>query len=330
MLALMKNHLLQRIVGPALLLPVLLLLYGCRESAQADVISPAFEITGTVTASALNEISGIQAGPASRWYVQNDDGKPLIHVIDLAGKQLAAITVNGAKLIDWEDLTAIPPMAGTVPGPILVIGDIGDNHKQRKSISLYMLPFPVTDASGQYPDSIDLLHRLTLRYPDGPRDCESMAYDPGSGQILLLSKRDVPPRLYGVDAASALSEKKLTLEFLGVVPGFRPPAPSDLLKSPKHGHWVSQPTGMDISADGRTAAVITYRSLYLFQRKGEQSWPEAFLATPIEILGPPGLQDEAVGISHDQESVVVTTEQLPAPIYRLELRSARVEPMQRE
>jgi hypothetical protein len=76
---------------------------------------------------------------------------------------------------------------------------------------------------------------------------------------------------------------------------------------------------MDISTNGRFAAVITYRSLYLYQRKADQSWSQAFRSAPVEILGPPGLYDEGVGFSPDQESVIVAAEGSAAPLHRLEL-----------
>jgi hypothetical protein len=103
------------------------------------------------------------------------------------------------------------------------------------------------------------------------------------------------------------------------VPGFRPPTKLDILTNPKRGLWVSQPTCMDISPDGRLAAVLTYRSLYLFQREEDESWAEAFQRPPREIVGPPGTHDEAVAFSADGKTIYVTTERRPAPIYRLEL-----------
>jgi hypothetical protein len=187
---------------------------------------------------------------------------------------------------------------------VLVLADMGDNLQQRESIRLLMLAVPAPDVDGVYPTRVEMLHTLVLRFPDGPRDCESVAYDAASGQILFMSKRDKPPRLYGVSAERAMREDEMTLAFLGEVPGFRPPTPMDLLREPERGDWVSQPTGMDISADGRSAAVITYRSLYLFSRDGEESWAQAFRNNPIEFLGPPGSYEEAVGFSR-QDSVII-------------------------
>jgi len=93
----------------------------------------------------------------------------------------------------------------------------------------------------------------------------------------------------------------------------------DLLKDPGRGLWVSQPTGMASSPDGRLAAVLTYRSLYLFHREGTESWEEAFQRQPLEYVGPPGSHDEAVSFSLDGSAVYVTTERRPAPLYRLDL-----------
>ena len=143
-----------------------------------------------------------------------------------------------------------------------------------------------------------------------------------AGDMMLddvLSKRDQPPRLYGVPLDLALWQSEVEAEFLAEVPGFRPPTRSDILRSFGRGQWVSQPTGMDISPDGRLAAVITYRSLYVFRREGDESWPDAMQRPPQEFVGPPGLHDEAVGFSADGRSLFVFSERRPSPFYRLDL-----------
>jgi len=75
---------------------------------------------------------------------------------------------------------------------------------------------------------------------------------------------------------------------------------------------------MDISTDGRTAAVITYRSLYVFEREDGETWADAFQKQPVEYVGPPGQHEEAVTFGHEPGSIIVTTERRPAPIYRLD------------
>lgn len=290
------------------LLMLLLVAYPLQLGAEEKA---RFEETGTLEDRRINEASGLQAGDSGRFYVHNDERRD-VFIIDEAGNHLGAFKLDGAKSKDWEDIARVPHG----DGHLLVIADVGDNAQQRKDVELYFFEEPGPDFKG---GNVNVQHKLFLRYPDGPRDVESLAYDPESRSLLLLSKRDTPPRLYGVPLERALSETKLVAEYLAEVPGFRPPGRLDLLTNPKRGFWVSQPTGMDISADGRMAAVITYRSLYLFRRAEGRSWAEAFQGEPEEFVGPPGTHDEAVSFSLDGNSVYVTTERRPAPIHRLDL-----------
>jgi hypothetical protein len=272
---------------------------------------PAFKVSGTLQNSRIIEASGLVAGTDGVYFVHND-GKRDVFVIDAAGTDLGSFKLDESKNKDWEDITRVPDG----DRHLIVIADVGDNQHKRKDVELYFFAEPAPD---EFATNHEAIHRLKLSYPDGPRDVESVAYDPSSESILLLSKRDLPPRLYAIPLDRALAEKELEAEFLAEVPGFRPPTKQDILTHPKRGLWVSQPTGMDISPDGSLAAVLTYRSLYLFQREDGETWAEAFQRHPREFVGPPGTHDEAVAFSADGKTIYVTTERRPAPIYRLEL-----------
>ena len=290
---------------------------GCEHRAAGGATpdrSGPWQQVGQVRAASLNEISGIQSISSELLVVHNDDGAAKIHVIDLAGNLRASILLGPAINRDWEDITVIP----TERGPRLVVGDFGDNFTVHRDIRLYLtaVPLAAVDVPLQGPSAVE--HVITLRYPDGPRDCEAMAYDPVSDQVLLLTKRDQPPRLYGIDRTTLLHSDEATLQWLGTLPVLRPPTAWELLTNPL-GAWISQPTGLDISADGRLAAVLTYRSLYLFERRAEEAWSDAFLRQPLEIVGPPGFYEEAVSFTQEGNAVIVTTEKLPAPIYRMNL-----------
>lgn len=302
-----------------LILGILVLgLAGCemKPGQDAGPESPGpFELAGFVSNPALDEISGIEAAGQGRFYVHNDEGKALLHVIDNQGLYLAAVELEGAKNRDWEDLTLIP----RADERWLVGADIGDNQARYKSIRLYFAIEPRADANGRYPQTLKVAHELKVRYPDGSRDCEALAYDASSEQILFMTKRDKPPRLYGLDVETALSQSSAVLSFLGEVPTFSPPSAAEMLLGGKKAQWLSQPTGMDISADGTLAAVLTYRSLYLYTRETGETWADAFQKSPREIPGPPGIYDEAVTIDETENSVFVTTEKIPAPLYRLRL-----------
>jgi len=295
----------------------LLALAGCEpenSSGRGNETVPRFVMAGKLEAKKLDEASGLQAGRDGVFFLHNDDGSHLF-AIDKTGRDLGKMSIKDARNRDWEDITRVMGQSG----PLLVIGDTGDNLGLRKKVRLYFVEEPKAEAFNQ---KLKPIHKLDVRYPDGARDVESLSYDPQSEMIFFLSKRDVPPRLYGIPLDLALLESELEAEFLGEIHPFRPATRSDILGSPKRGMWVSQPTGLDISIDGRYAAVITYRSLYVFERKAHESWIEAFQREPAEFAGPPGLHEEAVTFGHYQKSIYVATERRPAPLYRLDLDDA--------
>jgi hypothetical protein len=203
-------------------------------------------------------------------------------------------------------------------GRWLVAGDIGDNKARRKYIKLYFTEEPRSGEDDRYEGQQKLEHWLELTYPDGPRDCEAMAYDPVGKQILLLSKRDKPPRLYAVDIETALSQKQAELKFLGTTSVLRPPTLMDHARFGGRTDFISQLTGMDISADGSEAVVLTYRSLYRYRRQQGEDWLSAMQRKPTEVVVPSAPQNEAVAYSIDGKSIYVTTEKLPAPVFRIQ------------
>jgi hypothetical protein len=75
-----------------------------------------------------------------------------------------------------------------------------------------------------------------------------------------------------------------------------------------------QPTGLDISADGSLAAVVTYYGVFLFARSPAESWAEAFsrkpLALPPHRLG----QAESVAFSKDGRTIFAISEGRASPI----------------
>jgi hypothetical protein len=63
---------------------------------------------------------------------------------------------------------------------------------------------------------------------------------------------------------------------------------------------------------------VTYKNAYRFARAEGETWQEALARAPGLIVLPRMAQTEAGGYSGDVRSVWVTTEQLPAPLYRLD------------
>lgn len=303
------------------LLVIYLSLTACDQKADervdANSATVSIERTGYLKQDRLLEASGMHASRSHNgdFFVHNDEGAPRLYVIDEQGSDLGSITVVPAKNKDWEDITSVPLDDDK---RWLVAGDIGDNMARRKYIKLYFIeePKPRTKKK-RYKGEVDLQHWVDLTYPDGARDCESVAYDPIGDQILLLSKRDKPARLYAIDLKTALSERNAELTFLGEISRLRPPTPADRAQFGGRVDFISQPTGMDISPDGSEAVLVTYRSVYRFKRRVDEDWLSAFQRKPMEVVGPPAVQNEAIAYSVNGQFVYVTTEKIPAPVFRI-------------
>ena len=288
------------------------------QPVNTDSSPVKMERSGWLASEKLREASGMQASFSREgdFFVHNDEGKPYIYAISESGANLGRVSIVPAKNKDWEDITSVP----VDDGRWIVTGDIGDNKAKRKFIKLYFAEEPTRDDDDHYHGKLDLKHWLELTYPDGPRDCESMAYDPIGNQILLLSKRDKPSRLYAVDLETALTEESAELKFLGNISRLRPPTPANRAQFGGRTDFISQPTGFDISADGSEAVIISYRSLYRFQRKQDEDWLSALQRKPEEVVGPPAVQNEAIAYSTDGKSIYVTTEKQPSPVYRIQFK----------
>ena len=304
----------RKLITPLIILLSLTALSACEPGDGSGAQQKSrvhFDVVGTVTHNELNEISGIESTNDNQLLVLNDEGDPLLWLLTENGDLVKSVSVKGAKNRDWEDLALIEQDNRE----LLAIADTGDNMARYDSARIYFVPMPLTGES----DSIEAIHRVDLVFPDGPRDCESVAFDPSSNQLLLLTKRDKPPRLYGISVDEALGNSEADLEFLTTVPTLRPPTRDDMQRLGKDGAWVSQPTGMDINSTGDMAAIITYRSLYLYEREPEQSWAQAFQERPREFLGPGSPQEESITFTRDDGYLVITSEGNPVPVYKTAL-----------
>jgi hypothetical protein len=262
----------------------------------------------------LDELSGLavsHADPTFLW-AHNDSGDgPNLFRVGFAGEDLGRVTIEGAKAVDWEDIATFDWQGQ----PAVLIGDIGDNNARHAQSTLYVVTDPGRSGVPK------LLWTLKFRYPDGPRDCESLAVDPVDHVILLLSKRDFPPRLYALPMpAEATDVPELsTATFLGPVETIPEPTLGDLTQPLYLGILSSLPTAMDISRDGAFAVVTTYGDAYLYRRQPGQPWIQVFAQKPVRIPLPHLKQTEAGAISADGRSLFVSTEQRPTPLVRVPL-----------
>jgi hypothetical protein len=281
---------------------------------------------GNVADPALEELSGL-AGSLRRddllWAVNDGGSEARLFAFSVDGHRLGSARIQGASIEDSEDLAAFE-LDGL---PYLLIADVGDNFSWRKSVTLHVVEEPRLDDEGLAEDAeLPIVWTTRFRYEDGPRDCEAVAVDAARGQVLLLSKREVPAALYRLplsspDAAPPTGELPVARR-LTELTNIPQPTAIDLEEDRERGHYRSYPTSMDIAPDGSAAVVLTLKRAYRFARRPGESWADAFTREPQTIPIPPVYQLEALTFARHGRSLFISPEKRPAPIFRLDLPPA--------
>lgn len=270
----------------------------------ADSLYTAPHALGNLDNPDINEASGLAASQAHPFflYTHNDSGgDPDIYIIDTLGRYQGKIHLEGVDNKDWEDIAIGPGKEAGVP--YVYVGDIGDNNSKRDRAQVYRFPEPA-----QLQEEISIKpETLTLRYPDGPRDAETLLVDPWSGDLLILSKRDTSNTLYRA-AADQLEAGEVVLE--------------EVMKLP-----VTMAVGGDISADGRQILIKNYWAVYYWERKEGETLAEALKRKPVQLPYKPEPQGEAIGFSASGDRYYTLSEsrfRIKPVLYQyLNLRSQR-------
>jgi hypothetical protein len=134
----------------------------------------------------MPEASGIAASrrTPNLFWMTNDSGRPRLFAVDENGQVRGRVTVGGAELVDWEDLSS----SRCGDGSCLYVADIGDNGTRRRSVKVYRMPEPGVQEKARQADGMD------LRYPDGPHDAEAMFVLPDD-RIYVITK-ELPSVLF--------------------------------------------------------------------------------------------------------------------------------------
>ncbi|KAA2286217.1 hypothetical protein [Arenimonas fontis] len=270
------------------------------------------EIAGLVTRAEVDEISGLAASrtrPGHYWAINDSGNAAVLALLDGRGRFMGSVPAPVPN-VDWEDLASFE-LDGR---RYLLIADTGDNGGLRRELALQVLEEP--RSLEQAPT---LAWTVRFRWPDGPRDCEAVAVDPARGEILLVSKKRVPPELFRLPLRA---EGLQVAELLGTLQGIPQPSAEDLARNPVYGRYRSQVTAADLGPDGRILAVLTYRAVHYLEREAGTGWAEA-LARPVQSLPMPWMpQAEAIAFSVDGRELRVASEQLPSPILRYRLKAS--------
>ena len=261
----------------------------------------------------INESSGIVRSLRNEdcFWTHNDSGdKPRLFLVHRDGRTIARFQVQGVKAIDWEDI-AITQIGGV---PKLIIGDIGGNAQPRKNVALHIISEPLFEYDDSKPlQPIDLSSKVetTIRvtFKTGVSNCEAIAVDHASGQVLIVEKALLGGRVYVVPLPRA---GEIAKEFTDE-------------QAKEIGHTeIPFACACDISDDNKLLVVTTYTQGYLFTRKVSEAgvaeeWSETLKRTPFTFRLSKLKQAEAVCFSKDARSIYMTSEQLPTPIIETNL-----------
>lgn len=290
------------------------LLAACSADTDTEAASGqdrASTVAGSIQNARIDEASGLarsQRYPDVFW-VANDDGPSVLYAIDDKGRDLGRVNVRDASNRDWEDLASFT----LDETPYLIAADIGDNDAERKDVRLYVIEEP---EAGDH--KVDVAWQVEFSYPEGPRDAEAIAVDVENGEVLVLTKRDLPALLYAVPLRPG-TRKRQTARRLAIVDTLPQPSRSDVEFAPRTDDWHWQPTGMDVDQDGSTAVVLTYGGVYLYVRQDGASWSDTFRRSPFVVSRTGNPRAESIAFDGSGDYIFITLEQRNAPLYRLQI-----------
>jgi hypothetical protein len=185
--------------------------------------APGVAVDRTVTDPRIPEASGLVISPdhPGVLWTHNDSGNPpRLYALRPDGSVAAAVWIRGTADLDWEALATYRDAGGR---PILAVGDIGDNAADRRTVQVVLLPEPQLRTASVTPSRV-----LTLRYPDGPVDAETLLIDAGPGpssawRMYVVSKGlgstvyEVPPEVWPGRPGTVPSDRG-TLRRIATVP----------------------------------------------------------------------------------------------------------------
>ena len=239
-------------------------------------------------------------------WTHNDSGdQSRLFAFDADGRVHAIVDVKGVEPVDWEDMCSFT----WNDQAYLAIADVGDNAFRRKHITIYGFKEPKValipaDADGKdaKPDKIkvNVDFEIKVKYPNGPLNCEAIAYDPWRRQFLLASKEQLQSQLFVVPFDPKDHKQEFIARALGVFP-------------------VPVVTGASISDDGRMLALGTYGPTCLLRRDTETPSPEARWISKqgadLELIpAPMRKQGEAICFDKSGQKLLMTSEGHPMPL----------------
>jgi len=287
-----------------ILVPVIFLLF-VGAFARHRYLAHQIIQSGKLNDKAMDEISGIAASGINKdvYYVHNDSGDTSrFFAISPDGKLISTLYYKGdvkerLGAIDCEDIAV-------GPGPLknksyVYVGDIGDNQAVRKYLTIYRVQEqPIWTKGGNINVTAVPIY---LRYPDGPRDAETLMVDPIQKLFYIITKRTDTVRVYTAPLGYRPNDT-VTMTYRTKL----------FFKGYKPFKWI---TAGDISKDGTQVLVKSYEKIYYWKRKDNEPVWQTLQRTPAEPNYQQEKQGEAIGFTPDGRGFYTVSEGVFSPIY---------------
>ena len=250
----------------------------------------------TLANKEIDESSGVSCSrliDGAFWTHNDSGGDAELYLFDRSGRDLGGCRLEGVDAFDWEDMASFERDGKSY----LLVGDCGNNGLAATIHVLHLIEEPAADLKkGVHADTAAVVKTIFFTFEDDHRDCEALAVDTTTDCIYFATKQREGGTLVYELPWSKIQPKT-------AIPAKRIAAPD-----------IPPATAMDISPDGRRAAILTYGEAYEFQREGEESWQEAFAKPARKLVVPERIQGESICYGRDGKTLYLTSEKLPTPL----------------
>jgi hypothetical protein len=291
----------------ALLLLAVFVGAGAMHAADAPRFIGPF-LAGLMAEPKNREASGLAASRRATgliWTHNDSGGEAVLYALGTDGALRGSVRLAGVENRDWEDLAAFE-LDGRA---WLLAADSGDNFARNVQSMLYVIEEP--DPSALSPARALVAppaYPIHFVYEDGAHDCEAVAVDARERAVYLLTKRDVPARLYRVPLAPTSATQPAVARLVGMVPHLpRPNFWGRFVSTPSLA-YRGEPTAMDFLSDDSAVLVLTYGALLYFPRTGGESWVDALARAPRKLPGFVLPQAEGACFTPDGREIYLASE----------------------
>lgn len=276
------------------------------QSAASDYSTPV--MVGRIEAPDVTESSGLSASECQDvLWTHNDAGnEPLIFAMDLTGKHLGAWKVEGTKNSDWESIATHRDSGGAC---FLMIGDLGDNEKVRKTLEIYRIPEPKVSANTASSTAADpmttgMAEVMKYSYSDGSHNAETLLVHPKTGDIYIVTKeKSGPASVYKIGQQFG-SPEILRAERVARISV--PSRPEGLL------------TGGSFSPDGTRLMLCDKKGGYEYVLPADSvDVDEIWKQKPVAVGLGDRIQGEGVSYGRDGMTLFASSEKRNAPLYMI-------------